>query len=66
MSASNSNQEIELKYINELAEMKKKLRELEKIRNSNSKIDINRHLAMVNLQTKTRKINSMEIENINE
>lgn len=49
MSASNSNQEIELKYINELAEMKKKLRELEKIRNSNSKIDINRHLAMVNL-----------------
>lgn len=44
--------------------MKKKIRELEKVRNNNLKMDINRHVTMVNLETKTRKINSGELESI--
>lgn len=44
-----SNAELEEKYANQLEELKKKVRELEKTRNINQKLNINKHAEMVNL-----------------
>lgn len=44
-----SNAELEKKYANQLEELKKKVRELEKTRNINQKLNINKHAEMVNL-----------------